>query len=65
MRAYTNGSAYAEFADDVKGTLTPGKLADLVILDRDIFNIAPAEIDKARVIMTIVDGRVVYEKGSN
>jgi predicted amidohydrolase YtcJ len=65
VRAYTHGSAYAEFADAVKGTVTPGKLADLVILSRDIFHIDPAEIEKARVTMTIVDGRVVYEKGSN
>ena len=65
VRAYTHGSAYAEFADAVKGTITPGKLADLVILSRDIFKIEPAEIEKARVTMTIVDGRVVYEKGSD
>jgi len=46
----------------VKGTITPGKLADLVILDRDILNIDPAEIEKVKVRMTVVDGRVVYEK---
>ena len=40
---------------------TPGKLADLVILTRDIFKIDPAEIEKVRVSMTIMDGRVVYE----
>ena len=37
IRAYTVGSAYAEFADHVKGTITPGKLADLVMLDRDLY----------------------------
>ncbi|HEX8181956.1 MAG TPA: amidohydrolase [Pyrinomonadaceae bacterium] len=63
VRAYTVGSAYAEFTDDVKGTLTPGKLADLVILDRDIFKIDPVEIEHARVTLTIMDGRVVYEAG--
>ncbi len=62
VRAYTVGSAYGEFAEGVKGTITPGKLADLVILDRDIFNIDPAEIEKVKVRMTIVDGRVVYER---
>jgi predicted amidohydrolase YtcJ len=46
----------------VKGTIAPGKLADLVILDRDIFRIDPAEIEKVRVRMTVTDGRVVYEK---
>ena len=66
VRAYTYGSAYAEFADTVKGALTPGKLADLVILSRDIFKIDPVEIEKARVTLTIVDGRVVYEaQGGN
>ena len=61
VRAYTAGSAYAEFADTVKGTLTPGKLADLVILSRDIFKIDPKGIEKVKVVMTIMDGRVVYE----
>jgi predicted amidohydrolase YtcJ len=61
IRAYTAGSAYAEFQEKVKGSLTPGKLADLVLLDRDIFTIDSAELDKAKVTMTIVDGRVVWE----
>jgi predicted amidohydrolase YtcJ/beta-lactamase class A len=65
VRAYTAGSAYAEFADAVKGTITPGKLADLVLLDRDIFRIEPAEIERARVTLTIVDGRVVYDRTAN
>lgn len=61
-RAYTTGSAFAEFQESVKGTITPGKLADLVIVSRDIFKIDPTEIEKARVVMTIMDGRVVYEE---
>ncbi len=61
VRAYTVGSAYAEFQDGVKGSITPGKLADLVILSRDIFKIDPKEIEKVKVVMTIVDGRVVFE----
>ena len=61
VRAYTVGSAYAEFQDTVKGTITPGKLADLVILSRDIFTIDPKEIENVKVVMTIMDGRVVYE----
>jgi len=61
VRAYTVGSAYAEFQDTVKGTITPGKLADLVILSRDIFAIDPKEIEKVKVLMTMVDGRLVYE----
>jgi predicted amidohydrolase YtcJ len=62
VRAYTVGSAHAEFADHVKGTITPGKLADLVILSRDIFTIDPTEIGGVRVETTIVDGRVVFER---
>ncbi len=61
IRAFTAGSAYAEFAENVKGTITPGKLADLVMLDRDLYQIPPTEIDKARVLLTIVDGRTVWE----
>jgi hypothetical protein len=61
VRAYTVGSAYAEFAENGKGTITPGKLADLVILSRDIFKIDSTEIEKVKVVMTIMDGRVVYE----
>ena len=61
VRAYTVGSAYAEFQENVKGTLTPGKLADLVILSRDIFKIDPKEIENVKVVLTMVDGRVVYE----
>jgi predicted amidohydrolase YtcJ len=61
VRAYTSGSAYAEFQDRVKGTIAPGKLADLVILTEDIFKINPNEIENVKVAMTIVDGRLVYE----
>lgn len=62
VRAYTLGSAYAEFQEDVKGTLTEGKLADLVILSDDIFAINKEEIPKTRVLMTIVDGKIVYNE---
>jgi predicted amidohydrolase YtcJ len=61
VRAYTFGSAYAEFQENVKGSITPGKLADLVVLSRDIFKIDPVEIENVRVRMTITGGRVVYE----
>ena len=61
VRAYTVGSAYAEFAEQLKGTVTPGKLADLVILSQDIFKIDPVEIEKVRVQTTVMGGRVVYE----
>lgn len=62
VRAFTWGSAYAEFQDTVKGTLETGKLADLVILSEDIFTIDPVRIRDARVLMTVVSGKVVYER---
>ncbi|HLM54525.1 MAG TPA: amidohydrolase [Pyrinomonadaceae bacterium] len=62
VRAYTVGSAFAEFAENAKGTITPGKLADLVLLTEDIFKIDAASIEKVRVRVTIMDGRVVYER---
>lgn len=65
VRAYTVGSAFAEFTENSKGTITPGKLADLVILSRDIFTINPVEIEGTRVVTTIMNGRVVYESGGN
>lgn len=61
VRAYTVGSAYAEFQDHVKGTISTGKLADLVLLSQDIFKIDPKEIGNVQVVLTMVDGRVVYE----
>jgi predicted amidohydrolase YtcJ len=63
IRAYTMGSAYAAFDEKVKGSLEPGKLADIVVLSRDILTIAPEEIEDTKVEMTIFDGRVVYESG--
>jgi predicted amidohydrolase YtcJ len=61
IRAYTVGSAYAEFQEKVKGSLTPGKLADIVMLDRNIFEIDPTDLDKAKVELTVLDGRVVFK----
>lgn len=60
VRAYTVGSALAESAP-AKGRLAPGQLADLVMLDKDIFKIDPVEIERAHVLLTILDGRVVYD----
>ncbi|HLA12270.1 MAG TPA: amidohydrolase [Pyrinomonadaceae bacterium] len=62
VRAYTVGSAYAEFADGVKGTIAVGKLADLVMLSQDIFKVDAKEIERVKVELTIVDGRIVYER---
>jgi len=62
IRAYTLGSAYAEFTEKRKGTLSEGKLADVVILDRDIYQVDPSEIDQARVLVTILGGRPLCER---
>jgi predicted amidohydrolase YtcJ len=61
LRAYTSGAAYASFEEDRKGTLERGKLADFVMIDRDLTRIPPEEIRDARVLMTVVGGKVVYE----
>jgi predicted amidohydrolase YtcJ len=59
---YTIGPAIVSGRQGALGTITPGKLADLVVLDRDIFTIEPMEIHRARVILTVFDGQVVYER---
>jgi len=59
---YTRGSAYAELAEGDKGTLEPGKLADLAVFHRDLFRVPPREILETPVDMTVVGGRVVYER---
>jgi predicted amidohydrolase YtcJ len=61
VHAYTVGSAYAQFDEKIKGSLEPGKLADLVVLSRDIFHIDPVEIQNTAIDLTICDGRVVYD----
>ncbi len=60
--AYTRGSAYAEFAEKTKGTLKKGMLADLAVLSQDIFTIPPQQLPSTRSIMTIIDGKIKYEK---
>jgi predicted amidohydrolase YtcJ len=60
--AYTRGSAYAEFAENEKGTLRPGYLADLAVLSQDVFTIDAAKLPETESVLTMVGGRVVYEK---
>ncbi len=59
--AYTMGAAYSSFEEDIKGSITPGKLADMVVLSDDIFNIDSKKIKDIKVEKTIIDGKVVYE----
>jgi predicted amidohydrolase YtcJ len=65
LTAYTRGSAFSEFADSTKGTIETGKLADLVLIDRDITRIPPPEIREARVMATIIDGKIVYRRNGS
>ncbi len=60
--AYTIGSAFNEFKEDFKGRLMPGYVADLVVLDRDIFTIEEEEIKNIRIEKTMIDGQFIYEK---
>ncbi len=62
VRAFTLGSAYASFDEKIKGSIEKGKLADMVVLSEDIFSIDPTAIDKVKVVLTIFDGKVVYER---
>ena len=61
IEAYTINGAYQMGLEDEQGSIEVGKRADLVVLDRNLFELAPAEINEARVMMTIFDGRTVYE----
>lgn len=60
IRAYTWGSAVAEFEEQRKGTLAPGKFADLIVLSQDLTRLPPWEILRTKVLLTIVGGKIVY-----
>jgi predicted amidohydrolase YtcJ len=62
IKGYTINAAYAEFTEKEKGSIEPGKLADLVVIDRNILKIKPEEIISASVLMTIVDGRIIFDR---
>jgi predicted amidohydrolase YtcJ len=59
--AYTLTSAYAEFAEKDKGSLEPGKLADLAVLSQDIFTADASELPKTESVLTMVGGKIVYD----
>ena len=61
LKSFTQWAAYASFADDVKGSLEPGKIADMVVLSNDILSGDPSQLLKTRVLMTIIRGEVLYE----
>ena len=62
LRAHTSGAAKAGFMERDVGTLAPGMLADLVLIDRDITRVPSETIRDAKVMLTIVGGRVVYDR---
>jgi predicted amidohydrolase YtcJ len=61
IRAYTLGAAFAGRREKTEGSLEPGKLADFILLDRDLFKIEPSEIGKTEVLITVVGGKIVYQ----
>ena len=65
LRAYTQGGAYAAGEENSSGTLEPGKVADLIVVDRDLYHIPVTEIHRARVLLTLLDGRVVWRDRSH
>jgi predicted amidohydrolase YtcJ len=62
IQAYTVNNAYAAFEEKEKGSVTVGKLGDLVVLSDDILTIDPAKIESVKVDLTIVGGKIVYER---
>jgi predicted amidohydrolase YtcJ len=62
LRAYTVGNAWAVFAEQQWGTLAPGRDADVIVLDQNLFTMAPESLATARVVVTIVGGKIVYRK---
>lgn len=62
LRSYTIDAAYAAFEENVKGSITPGKLADIVVLSKDILTIPDDEIPETKVLYTIIGGEIVYQR---
>jgi hypothetical protein len=62
LKAYTINGAFSVFEDGIRGSLEPGKLADVTVFDRNLLKIAPEDILNAEVTQTIVGGRIVFEK---
>ena len=62
LKAYTINGAYSTFDEDVKGSIKVGKLADITVCDKNLMKIDPKNILDMDVVMTIVDGKIVYSK---
>ena len=63
LRMHTMGGAWAEGTQDRKGTIRPGKLADLVLLDTDPIRAAPSKLKDIRAVLTVIGGRVAWNRG--
>jgi predicted amidohydrolase YtcJ len=61
LRIHTLGSAYASFEEHIKGSIEPGKLADMVVWSHDIYTASPTELAELRALTAIVGGKVVHE----
>ena len=62
IRSYTIDCAYAAFEETSKGSLVPGKLADIIVLSKDLLKCDESEIKDTKVLMTILDGEIVYQR---
>ena len=60
LKSYTLANAYAAFEEDQKGSLTPGKLADITVLSKDIMTVPDADLNATQVVYTIVGGKFAY-----
>jgi predicted amidohydrolase YtcJ len=61
IRVYTWNGAYMSKEEDKLGSIEPGKLADIIVLDRDILTIDPEDLLNVQVLTTMVDGKIIYE----
>ena len=61
LRSYTINNAFAAFEEDLKGSITPGKLADITVLSKDIMTVPEDEIVEAEIVYTIIGGKVLYK----
>ena len=62
LKLYTVNAAYASFEENIKGTIEEGKLADMIVLSEDPFKVEPERIKEINVLMTIVGGKIVYDR---
>jgi predicted amidohydrolase YtcJ len=63
LRAYTRGNAWYLNRENDLGSIEPGKLADLVVLDKDYFSVSAVQMRRIRPILTVVDGKIVHDAG--